>query len=456
MKKSLKKFCSVLLVGTMLLSLAGCGKQPEGAAKGQTDAEEGVKTETAAAESAKAEAALTDGTKGEITVWTKDAAIENYNKYLSEKLPDLKVNLVIMDDDTIRTKLKAVLSSGATPPDVILIEIGMWQEMMNLPLWQDLSAEPYQADALLSEQYDYIQELSKNKEGKLVGLTNQATPAGFYYRRSIAQKVFGTDDPADITKKLKDWPTIMETGKEVYEKAGVHLFPSIDDIVRIQSNTSPEPWISDGKFVINENVKSVFTIAKEASESNVAGKLDMWGPEWSDNLNTADESMGLFIATWLMAYNIKADAPDTKGDWGFAEMVAPQFYGGSFFAMPEGAKNKAQAFEYIKTVTGDHEFLNFFSEDIGDFSSNKVVNEELAKVKTEDEWWGGQNITQAFSDVAATANARAMYDYQGDAIYAVTEAVKEYIYNGKTLDEAIEVIKEIFAADVPSVEVVVE
>lgn len=441
MKQKLKKLVSLLLVGGMLMSTVGCGGNASGS-KESKKRDENVSSESE------------DGTKGEVTVWTKDDSIGVYDDFLKEKYPDLKVNLVVMDDDTIRTKLKAVMNAGATPPDVVLVEIGMWKEMMNLPIWQDLSEEPFVAEDVLTEHYDYIQELSKNEEGKIVGLSNQATPAAYYYRRSIAKEALGTDDPDEIASRLTDWDSVMATGKEVYNKAGVSLFPCIDDIIRIQSNISPEPWIRDGQFVIDENVTKALELAKQADEAHVAGRLEMWGPEWRDNLNTANSSMGLFIATWLMAYDIPSAAPDTKGDWGFAQIIEPQFYGGSFFAMPEGAENKAQAWEYIKTVTGDHDFLNFFSNEVGDFCSNKVVNEELAKTNEENPWWGGQNSIQAFNDVAANADARAMYDFQSDAIGAVTEAAREYVYNGKTMDEAIQILKDVVTANISSVEIV--
>lgn len=458
--KRSRRICAVILAACMLFSAAGCSQETAGA-QDQTGTESAV-SDSAAGDGT--ESAADSGTavseeaeaSGEITIWTKDEAISNYDEYLSEKLPDLKINYVVMDDSTIRTKLKAVMSSGATPPDVVLVEIGMWKELMNLPMWEDLSAAPFDAAGLLEEHYGYIQELSKNEEGTIVGLTNQATPAGYFYRRSIATEVFGTDDPDEISAMLTDWDSVMETGRTVYEKAGISLFPSIDDIIRIQSDISPEPWIADGQFIINENVTKALELAKEADETHVAGRLEQWGPEWRENFNTAEYSMGLFSATWLMAYDIKSGAPETEGDWGFAKMIEDQFYGGSFFAVPLGAPNKEGAWEYIKTVTGDHDFLDFYSNEIGDFSSNQVFNEELAKVKTSDSWWGGQNIIQTFNDVAADAEARAMYDYQGDAIYAVTEAAREYVYNGKTMEEAIQVIVDIMAADVPDVEVIVE
>lgn len=459
MKKGRKKVIAAILAGCMALSMAGCGTQTPDSTTQVPEADEAPAAEDT--QDTAVSGSVSDGedvapadASGEITIWTKDEAISNYDKFLQEKLPDLKINYVVMDDSTIRTKLKAVMSAGATPPDIVLVEIGMWKEMRDLPLWQDLSE--FGVADLIGEHYGYIQDLSTDAEGKVVGLTNQATPSGYFYRRSIAKEAFGTDVPEELEAKLADWDSVMATGQELYEKTGLSLFPSIDDIIRMKSNTASKPWIVDDQFVIDDDVIQALELAKEADETHVAGRLEQWGPEWRENFNTAEYSMGLFSATWLMAYDIKSGAPETEGDWGFAEIIAPQFYGGSFFAMPAGAENKESAWEYIKTVTCDHDFLKFFSNDIGDFCANQVVNEEISAANTSDAFLGGQNITQKYSDIAAEADPKAMYDYQGDAIYAVTEAAREYVYNGKTLDEALQVIVDIMAADVPSVEVVIQ
>ncbi|MDR1766175.1 MAG: ABC transporter substrate-binding protein [Lachnospiraceae bacterium] len=393
---------------------------------------------------------------GEFTIWAHDDSLTVYNSEFAKQHPDVKVNLVVMDDDDIRTKLKAVLSAGGTPPDAVLIEIGMWQELMELPIWEDLTKAPYDGGSLYAEQYDYIRQMSTNAKGELVGMTNQATPAGYYYRRSIAKEALGTDDPAEIAKLLQDWDTVAATGKTVYEKTGRGLFSTINDVVQLKSNLSATPWVVGDRIMVTEDMLSTLDITKALDESKVLGRLEMWGPEWTADLENGEVSMGLFIATWLMPYNIKTDAASTKGDWGFAQFIGPQFMGGSWFGIPSGAANKEQAWAYISTVCGNHEFLEWFDTELGDFSSNKVVNEAMAVKYGPDEWWGGQNVLQAFSDVAGAANSSIMYPYQSTVLSCMRGAVREYCYNGATREEAVALLLNNFETRLPDLEIVQE
>ena len=50
-----------------------------------------------------------------------------------------------------------------------------------------------------------IQKKIVSENGIQKGVTWQATPGLFAYRRSIAKKVLGTDDPDQVQKQLKDW-----------------------------------------------------------------------------------------------------------------------------------------------------------------------------------------------------------------------------------------------------------
>lgn len=59
-------------------------------------------------------------------------------------------------------------------------------------------------DADLSGQYPYTQDIA-TAGGKLKGVTWQATPGLFAYRRSIAKDVLGTDDPAQVQEAWVSW-----------------------------------------------------------------------------------------------------------------------------------------------------------------------------------------------------------------------------------------------------------
>ena len=66
-----------------------------------------------------------------------------------------------------------------------------------------------------------------------------ATPGGIFYRRSLAKKYLGTDDPDEISKKFCSWDSLIATGKELNEKSGgtVKLLPNYGETYTIATGS---------------------------------------------------------------------------------------------------------------------------------------------------------------------------------------------------------------------------
>ena len=70
-----------------------------------------------------------------------------------------------------------------------------------------------------SEIAPYTVEIGTNPDGDLVALGYQATGGAFIYRRSIAQDVWGTDDPAEIQTKVgPGWISSMKQQQRIKSK----------------------------------------------------------------------------------------------------------------------------------------------------------------------------------------------------------------------------------------------
>ena len=69
----------------------------------------------------------------------------------------------------------------------------------------DLGIDP---DTDLADQYDFTRTTASDSDGVQRGSTWQCCPGTLVYRRDIAKEVFGTDDPAEVGEKVKDWDTM--------------------------------------------------------------------------------------------------------------------------------------------------------------------------------------------------------------------------------------------------------
>ena len=166
-------------------------------------------------------------------------------------------------------------------PDVFVGEQAWVKRWIDLDVWENLSAEPYNAEELAKDHFEYVKDYVRDDEGNLRGLTWQATPGAVFYRRSLAQEAFGTDDPEEISAMMKDMDSFIEMGRTLKEKTGAALVPGVNDIQRLFFFNKKQPWVVDGKLVIEDIVLEFLDVAKTLRDEGLDGKLDMWTDEGS-------------------------------------------------------------------------------------------------------------------------------------------------------------------------------
>ena len=158
--------------------------------------------------------------KGTIDVWSwndellTSGMIDEFN----EKYPDIEINLITIpnDNNAYSTKLISTLRSGVCPPDVYLAESANIKKLSNMNYYEDLSKEPYNAEELTDKMVPYTVELGKNdKDNSIRALTWQATPGGFFYRRSLAKEYLGTDDPEQVSAMMTNMDDFIALGEQL-------------------------------------------------------------------------------------------------------------------------------------------------------------------------------------------------------------------------------------------------
>ena len=95
-------------------------------------------------------------------------------------------------------------------------------------------------DEDLSKQYQYTKDVVTNSDGVLKGLSWQGCPGVLFYNRDAAKAVLGSDDPAEVQKKVADWDTFKATAEELKEK-GYQMTSTVNDAYRVFSNNVTSP-----------------------------------------------------------------------------------------------------------------------------------------------------------------------------------------------------------------------
>lgn len=338
-----------------------------------------------------------ESSRKEITVWSfTDEASYAIEKF-EEKYPDIKVNFVNIPGNFYITKLKSALQTASKAPDVFMLENGNIRELIDVPYLENLSEPRYGADKLIPEQYPFVQANEKDSQNNVKALGYQATPGGIYYRRDLAKKYLGTDDPEQVSKQIDTWDKIFDIGERVQKESGgkVHALANWN---AISVSYEGIPWVKDNKLLMDDKYLKVLDLVREARQRHVLAEFDDGSAGYAASMQKG-EVMFYPGASWGLQYTFKANAPSTSGQWGLAHGPASFSSGGTYIAMYSKSSNKDLAWKFIDFYNFDHDFLTELAHQQDYFTSNMVVNDQLAP-SLESSFLGGQKHFEFFSEEA--------------------------------------------------------
>ncbi len=408
-----------MLVVTMLYALLGCSKEEEVAIP---DSFEGM-------------------TLSIITFtgeWQDQGVVSDF-----EERTGATVDIQIVPLADYEAKIRPLLATGRNVPDIFVGEAAYVRQFVEAGYWTNLSEAPFNADT--SGMFPYAAEMGTTDDGDVVALTWQTTPGGWFYRRSLAQEYFGTDDPEEIGKLFSDWDSVMDAARLLHEESGgeVKMFPGTGEtLFRIFYSARTIPWVNDeNEFEIDPQMLDFMRVAKQIREAGYDAKLDDWSGPWFEAMNTPPDEAKVFLwgwPTWGLFFVMNGQT-NSLGDWAVAAPPAPFFWGGTWAGIYKDSPNKALAWEFISMLTQDEQWMEEYALRAGEFMSNTNVMEKV-KDDYESETLAGQNPLQYFYEQTPYIDASAIqgYDYQINNIFA--QVLNEYLDDQLTFDQAVEAI----------------
>ncbi len=366
------------------------------------------------------------------------------------------VNMQVVPLADYEAKIRPLLAMGKNVPDIFVGEAAYVRQFVEAGYWANLSEKPFNADT--SEMFSYAAEMGTDSSGNVVALTWQTTPGGWFYRRSLAKEYFGTDDPTEIGKLFTNWDKVMETAKTLHDESGgeVKMFPGIGEtIYRIFYSSRKTPWVNTGnEFAIDNQLLDYMRIGKEIRDNGYDAKLDDWSGPWFDAMNTPPGEAKVFVygwPTWGLQFVMNGQ-DKSSGDWAVTAPPDPFFWGGTWVGIYRDSPNKALAWEFIKMLTQDKEWMEAYALKAGEFMSNRVIMEKI-KDNYSSDTLAGQNHFQYFYEQIPYIDSSAIqgYDYQINSIFA--QVLNEYLDNQLGFDEAIAAVGNRVKESLPQVSI---
>jgi len=379
-----------------------------------------------------------------IIVWSFTDELEDMimNYYIPAH-PDVKIEYTMTPTEQFQSRLDPVFASGNGAPDVIALEADFVRKYVESGLLLDLT-DVYERNR--SKLYAYPVEIG-SYNGKVYGMSWQAAPGAFFYRRSLAIKYFGTDDPAVIQNYFSSFNNFLAAAEHLKQASngGCVVIGSRGDLTKVFYELRSQPWVVNGRVNIDPALEQAMDIAKIMHDNRYDGRVGQWSEGWfasfngtlTDETGRQLETFGTFLPTWGLHYVLKTNAPNTSGDWAMIPGPVGWRWGGTWVGAYGKTKNPEGAKAMIEWLTTDDGFLERWARDKGDVVSNSAVVNRI-KDGFREPFLGGQNHYAAFAEMIPNVNGRLVQatDSTFDSLF--NEAVTAYVQGEKTKAQALD------------------
>ena len=489
-----KKVVATLLTSALAVSmLAGCGNSggqaaapaaaapaaSEAPAAAEPAAEPAPAAEEPAAEEAPAaeETATADaGAGGVINLWTfTDEVPKMVERYIADH-PDfpytVNPTIIATTEGAYQPALdQALIAGGEDQPDLYCAESAFVlkytqgdMEDYAMP-YKDLGID-IDKEIADSQIASYAVDIGTNTSGEVDGLGYQATGGTFIYRRSIAKDVFGTDDPAEISKIIGggsgSWDKFWEAAKTLADK-GCAIVSGDGDIWHAVENSSDVGWLDEnGALQIDPKREAFLDISKNLTDNGWSNQTQDWQDAWfADMKGEGDKPVfGFFGPAWLINYTLapncggEAVGEGTYGDWACCDSPIGFFWGGTWLIA-----NKNMDPAKVSAVKDLIYWITLDSSDTGlqYMWANGTLNGEggtkdsvasgtvMSKSDGSLDFLGGQNMFDYFVPANDYANGKNLTQYDESINQIWRDQVRAYAAGEKDRDSALNDFKQTVA-----------
>ena len=306
-----------------------------------------------------------------------------------------------------------------------------------MPL-KDLGIDP---DKDLADQYDFTRTTASDSDGVQRGSTWQCCPGLLVYRRDIAQDVFGTDDPAAVGEKVKDWDTLKATAEELKAK-GYYTFASYADTFRLYGNSISESWVQPGDTTVKVDPQ-IMNWIDNSKEWLDAGYLNptvkgQWNDDWNKAMSSQSNVFAFLLPAWGIDFVLNPNWDGDAGAWAVTNPPQEYNWGGSYIHAATGTDNPEHAKDIILAMTADKDNLLKISKDYSDFTNTKSGMQEAATddANFSSEFLGGQNALQYFAPVAENIKIAPLSAYDQGCVELIQNSFSDYFQGEVDFDKA--------------------
>ena len=381
-----------------------------------------------------------------LKVWSFTDEIESaINTYYKPIHPNVQIEYSMTPSDQFPIKLDYALANGNDAPDVFSLDSSFIRHYIESDLLLPLD-DLYKEVKDKMEKYP-IQIASAN--GHVYAMTWQICPGAMFYRRSLAKRYLGTDNPKEVQKYFSNMDNLLNTARLIKNKSSGRclLVSSYDELFNAAKGARKNPWIVNDRLTIDSAMENYLELSKILRDGGMTGDFKQWSDDWFDGmngelkseLNAPLEVFCYFLPTWGLQYILEYNATKTSGDWAMCQGPSAWLWGGTWLAAYKGTENPKLVKEMIKYLTTDDNYLTQSIKESGDCVANIKVQEKFKDLKSQ--YLGGQDYYKEFCDYAKKIDGTLIQSSDKNIEEFFSEAVEAYVSGEKSKRQAIEYFK---------------
>lgn len=329
----------------------------------------------------------------------KDAA-KNYNEQKGAN-----VDVKVMGGDTWEQKFQTAITSGTGAPEFSSIQNYDVTNYASINGLKDLTSRIDEAgirDEIVDGKWKAVKY-----DGKDYAVPWDIGPTGIFYKRDKYEEA-GID-----AASIETWDQFIEEGKKMPEGSAMINIPSQSDNLpgmwrMLFRQLGGQPFTEDGAISIhNEKGVRAAQLMKDMQDAGIAKRVEQWSAGWFTSFKDGSIA-SLATAAWMDG-TLRAELPETKGNWGVFKLPAfekggsrASNRGGSNLAIPSQISDEAKvnrAADYCIWSMTTPEVQNNMLQNWGLFPSLKTAYD--ADFYDEGlEFYNGQAIFRLFAEVA--------------------------------------------------------